>query len=1362
MRGFNILLCLIPLLLLTVLIKGQNNSQLKNFLTIENGLSHNEVTSIVQDHEGFMWIGTRGGLNRYDGYEFKIFNQVPEDSNSLVNPSIESLFVDSKGNIWIGSKSGGVSKYNPKTETFTNIVSNYEQSSSIINSNRLLSFYEDKYGKIWIGTWNNGLVIYNQESNTSEMFLNGNINSITGITEEKVYVGGDFGLYEFNTNDYTYTRYSDAGVCKEIVYDDNRDVIWIVGGGGVLRKFDLRNKELKKFPIAKLGANRNTDSHSLESILLDKEGRIWVGTWGTGLYLFDEQMEAFSRYFISPENCQPMNRDYDTILDIFQDSDDNIWFATNGGGICFLTSKLNFNTVGYHPEPGKGLINTRLMSVLDDRNGNLWLGTIGDGLFWSPNRTDFYKVEYPEYVNKSRFFAIKNIYEDINGMVWIGCALGTFWIDFIDGIPHMIRARNYNEDPGLRREAVSFLDDGELFFIGTLQHGLFLYDKKNDFQNVKHLVQNNSNSGDLNSNRISYLLKDAKGQIWVGTYNGLHIFSRKDSTVQAAKRAFDIKGEFTGNIITCIDEDQNGNIWIGTANGLNKLSEKDVENKRFEVQIFTEEDGLSSNFIKGIAHDLEGNIWISTNVGISKLNPNQENSVINFSEKDGVLGTSFTEASVFQNSKGELFFGGTYGLTYFNPKEIEIASVVHKPTFTRLSVLNKPVKVGKEYDSNVILKKSISLSDEIVLSHHQDKLEIQFSALDFESGGKTNYKYILENFDNEWNYIGARRYIVFNNLKHGEYLLKVKCSNRHNVWSQEVTKLRIIIKPPIWKTWYALIFYILVITGLASIIRWNAVKQVRLSNELEMEKMKHERDHKLNEMKLRFFTNLSHEFRTPLTLILAPLKELLGNKEKYQLSKETHNKIGLVQNNSLRLMKLVNQLLDFRKVESGNMKLFASKTNLEEFVAEICHPFFELAKINNIKFELNTSLKTKSIWIDRDKFEVVINNLISNAFKFIQENGNIEVTLTEEDDVVLLSVSDNGPGIPESEINSIFEHFYRVGQNKGYGSSGIGLALVKRYAELHKGSISVISEANKLTKFTVILKKGTEHLHAEEILELENKETGFVLKEQFFSNALPQKEKQIAKFEDSVLIVEDNPEVNSYLVDILNPYYCVYSAQNGVEGFEMATEKVPSLIISDVMMPKMDGFEFCKKIRESDSLSTIPFIFLTAKSDEQFRLFGTQFGADDYLSKPFDPTLLLEKVKNILLNRKKLQIQYSKSIRLEPSEIEIDSADELFIEKVILNIEKNLQNQNFSADVLASVMNMSSSSLYRKLKALTNYSTAEFIRSIRLKRGAQLLADKERTITEIAYEIGLNDVKHFRTLFQKQFNCSPSEYRKKL
>lgn len=1349
---------------------GQNNKYLKHFLTVDDGLSHNEVTSIVQDRDGFIWIGTRGGLNRYDGYEFKVFNQVPGDSNSLVNPSIEALFVDSKGNIWIGTKSGGVSKYDPVTGIFKNLSINYSHNNEILSGNRIFSFNEDQKGRIWVGTWQKGLVIYDEATNSSKLFFDeSTINSIVKSAEGKLWVGVGYNLYEHDLENDSFIRVnSDPGSIpnQDMHYDKKRNVIWIAPGNNAgLIRFDLETNSFESFSIGVNDENPSDVTHVYESVWLDNNDNIWLGTWGTGFYSFDPGSETFRRFPIYPENRPAFNKDYDAVLDIFQDRNNNIWLGTNGGGVCFLTPGLGFNSVGYNPESNKGLINTRIMSVVDDQNGNLWLGTIGSGLIWSPDRENFYPVNYPENVNESSFLIIKYLYEDKDNKVWAGTNTGTYFVEFQNNIPELINASDRYSESGFRntQQVVSFLDTDRFFWQGTLMNGLILLDKKNGYKLIKQFFSNDDVSGNLNSNRISYLLQDSKKRIWLGTYNGLHVFNFQDTTIQLAEEFFTVNGKFTGNIITCIDEDQHGNIWVGTPNGLNKMTEKLPG--QFQVQYFTEKDGIASNFIKGITHDIAGNIWVSTNIGISKFIPSEnENRFVNFDESDGVKGKNFTEASVFRNKDGEIFFGGSFGLTWFFPEEIHEYTESSKPIFTGLAVFNQPVEPGKEINSEVILSKSITHTDELELSYRQNNFEIEFSALDYKSMGRNKYKFILENQDEDWNYIGKRRQVYFNNLRPGDYVLKIKNANSHNVWNETATELAISVTPPFWQTWYAIAFYVLLLLGIVLIIRWNAIRQVQLTKNLELEKMQHAQDQRINEMKFQFFTNISHEFRTPLTLILAPIKEILGSDTAKELPENTHHKLQVIQQNVKRLMRLVSQLLDFRKAESGKMKLSARYSDIGSFVNEICLPFEELAKINEIDFEVRSKLKTKYIWFDREKLEIILNNLISNAFKFVKEKGKIRISLYEEEEEILITVRDNGPGINPADLKHIFDRFYNVEKDRNYSSSGIGLALVKRLIELHQGSVSVTSEPDENTEFVVTLPKGKSHLSADETAENSEVENNrmYVHEEPSLSSVLSSRLKKKSTSNLTILVVEDNIEMQNYIKDLLMAYYQVETASDGAEGLEKALELQPDLIISDVMMPKIDGFEFCKKIKANQHLATTPFILLTAKSAAQFKLMGAQHGADIYISKPFDPYFLLQNVKNLISRQEKLQKQYSKTVRLEPSDIEITPAEELFVKNVISTIEKNLQNPEFSSEVLASELNMSSSSLYRKMKAVTDTSTAMFIRTIRIKRAAQLLADKQRTITEIAYEVGFNDLKHFRTVFQKHFGCSPTEYRVKL
>lgn len=1368
MRYF-VLCILLCTSLVSELIIAQNSFLMKHYITVENGLSHNEVTSIQQDEQGFIWIGTRGGLNRYDGYEMKIYNQMPGDTNSLINPSIEELYKDSKGNIWIGTKSGGISKYNPQTGQFKNFVNNYKVVNKYVPVHQSLSFFEDYIGNMWIASYGQGVFIYNEEKKTTRHLLDkSRVISIMGTDDNRIFIGcsgKNPGVFEYNYESDSLIKRLNTS-CRQIQYDRARNVLWIVDGDNVgagsldsgLTRYDLRNNKYVVYNIQDKDVKYKNIPFSYFSVFLDSNGKVWLGTWGSGLYVFSPENESFERVKLRPTDRLQLNKDYDAILDIFEDNDKNIWIGTNGAGVCMIADRLKFNSIGTGEFFDEGLKNVRIMSVLEDTKGNLWMGTIGDGLVWSPDRIRFYNVEGPSRLSKDRFFVIKYLFEDSGGTIWVGTNLGQFYIKFKSGVPTLHSANSDWDNIAFQRVIVSMNESDDFLWLGSLKTGIYLVDKK-----TKQLIRNYAidvkGSDQLKSNRISYIFKDSRERMWLGTYNGLYVFNYKDSTINLVEDYYHTEGMFTGNIITSIGEDNIGNIWIGTPNGINRITFENDQS--IKIKYYTEEDGLASNFIKGIANDKKGGIWFSTNTGITRFF-NTDESFINFDHTDGVQGNSFIEASSFINAKGEIFFGGTYGLTFFNPDQIQVLQYTPKTIFTGLKILNKDIEINKRYQGKEVLKKSISVTDELRLNYNQNNFELYFSAIDYISDGHNKYKYILQNQSNKWNLLDERRFVVFNNLSPGEYVLKIKSANKHGVWSKEPLQLKIIVEPPFWRTWYALVFYILFALVLVSIVRWNAIKQVRLSNSLEMEKVHHEQDLKITEMKIRFFTNISHEFKTPITLILAPLKEILSKKDKYQLNEELTHKIHIIQNNALRLMKLVNQLISFRKTESGEMKLRASNSNLKEFMTEVTNSFNDLANINGIDFKCKINLNQEYIWFDRDKLEIVLNNLISNAFKYTKENGKIEVSVYDEEEEVLISVNDNGPGIPSHELDHIFERFYSIEKSDYYSSSGIGLALTKKMIELHKGNISVSSEPNVYTEFIVSLPKGKKHLLTEEIVVEEEKEPIAIKSNFSISTTIRNSSNNYEDGEFNILVVDDNQDVCQYLLEILQPYYNVETANNGFDGLNKIETFTPHLIISDVMMPKMDGFNFFEEVYSNEKMSMIPFIFLSANSDEELKLQGTKIGAVDFIHKPFDPMLLLEKVKNILLRNKALQQQFGKSISIEPSALEISTLEEKFIKEMYKQIEENLHDTQFTSEVLANKLNRSYSSLNRKVKKITNLSTAELIRSFRIKRAALLLNDKDKTVSEIAYEVGFNDVKHFRTVFQKQYKCSPSKYRERL
>ncbi len=672
--------------------------------------------------------------------------------------------------------------------------------------------------------------------------------------------------------------------------------------------------------------------------------------------------------------------------------------------------------------------------------------------------------------------------------------------------------------------------------------------------------------------------------------------------------------------------------------------------------------------------------------------------------------------------------------------------------------MNREVKVSP----GGILPVAINEVGKIVLGHKDKEISIEFAALDYRSPARNQYQYKLEREGEheDWEYLGNRRIVSYQNLKAGEYTLFLKGSNSNGQWNDSSRELQIKVMASPFKRWYALLVYIMFTILIIVLIMQTSLKQERLKNQAHMEHMKHEQDKQMNEYKLRFFTNISHEFRTPLSLILAPMNELLRN-EKQELNRNVLKKLGLVQKNANRLLKLINQLIEFRKAEVGKVKVEPAEQDIVGFLKEITQPFAELAEQKSIEFKVDYNIRKKLLYFDARKLSVVVNNLINNAIKYCGEPGKVQVLIEESDSDVCLTFINNGEGIPARDIDHIFDRFYQVSSSRYLDSSGIGLALVKNYVEMHRGSINVESNANEVTKFAVRLKKGRDHFTDEEITDAKDQK---VSTEEFIVEKDESGDEAVFHHMGTrgakILVIDDNKDVREYLKDLLSPYYEVSTAENGKLGFDTALEIFPDLILSDIMMPVMDGYELCEKIKSHELLSHIPFAMLTAKDTSSDMIFGARKGADYHITKPFDPELLLEKIKQILSSRKQLASKFSRKVTLDPVDKEITSEDERILKSAIKVIEKNIENDELNLDMMADEMAMSSSTLYRKMKAISGQSPGEFIRSVRFKRAAQLLRDSDLAVSEIIEQVGYHSVKQFRENFKSEFGTNPANYRK--
>jgi len=1319
------------------------------YLSVKSGLSQNEVTSILQDKYGFMWFGTRGGLNRYDGYEFKHFKPGSDDQNSLHNPSVERLYPDHQGNIWIGTKSGGYSVYELAQEKF------HQHRFQECMPNRIISFLEDQSKTTWIGAWSGGLWNYNAKTDSLRHMLGNNrVNTMVQTDDGTVWCGTNDGLrYSLDGETFkTFDIKQGYHEITEIIKDPNGQYLWLVGWDLHLIRFNYLDFTFKQFDLP-------WDEHNLSpkaySMMLDKSGDIWVGTWGDGLFQFNKETEAFNQVSIKPKNLSSSTIDFDVILDIFQDPEGDIWLGTDGGGIVRLSQKSRFNTLSTTLEkrPRKRHVN----AVLVDSEERLWVGTKGSGLFASAGSKRLKKVGFlpGDRLYNKEGLVVKCIYEDTDHHIWVSFNEGLYLVQQqSDDSFKLINAAIYFRSPDFRQiqKAHDLILMEDELWIATQQLGLFLFNRSEDgFKKAGHFTASRD-SNQLKDNRVTTLLKDDQDQLWIGTYKGLYRYHAADSTFLSINSLLPEDNRPLCDIILCTFQDDSGNLWFGTPCSLNKLT-LGTEGQA-TLTDYTRMDGLSDDYINGILDDAEGNIWVSTNAGIAQWD-RRNGAFRNYDVSDGVGGTNFSEGACFKAGDGTLYFGGFSDLTYFKPSDIKDNNTTPKIVITDFKILNQEVPISEE----TILTQCINEQEKIVLTHNEHEFSFEFAALDYKAPQRNQYAYWLEGHDKEPVNIGTRRHISFSNLKPGNYTLHLKGTNSNGVWNQTSRRLAIEVLPAPWKTWYAVIGYVLVILGVVAFIAWIGKKQERLENAAQMEKVLRERDHQMNEYKLKFFTNISHELRTPLTLILAPVNELLKKDLSVISPAFITGKINLIHQSTTRLYNLVNQLLEFRKVEAGKIRLHASEQDLVRFVSEICTAFDELAVIRHITFKKKFRVKATSVFFDSERLGVVMNNLLSNAFKFVGEPGEVEVVLSENETEVRISVMNNGKGIPNHEMKYLFDRFYQTPGKYAMGSSGIGLALVKNYVELHKGEVLVESQPGTLTTFTIVLKKGRQHLNDDEVRQTEPSINNVVLSAPV-SQAAKVRSVNTGTKGATVLLVEDNTEVRSYLSDLLSEFYEVFEAEDGVEGFDLAIEHQPHIVISDVMMPRMDGFELCQKIKSNDLISHIPIVLLTAKGTPRDQLFGARKGADVYLTKPFDPDLLLEKVKQLVASRKVLTEKYSQKVKLEPKDAEITSAEGKFLTQAIKVIEKYMGDVKFDPEQLAAELAMSGSTLYRKTKKIAQQTPGEFIKSIRMKRAAQLLRESDLTVSEIIENVGYQDVKNFRRNFKQAYDLTPTEYRK--
>ncbi|QIP15836.1 response regulator [Spirosoma aureum] len=1346
--------CHVYLLLALSVLAGQTciaQNLAFNHLSVDNGLSQNSVLSIVQDRRGLMWFGTRNGLNRYDSRTFKVYKNDPVASASVSDDYILSLCVDSDNTLWVGTVKG-LSKYKSETDSFEQVLSGPEKKSDM-SSRAITCIFQDSHKNIWVGTDHGLNLLTDRSTNTFRTFFQSatglagnNVRTIFEDHEGSLWVGTSTGLTRIQREKSTFqfvsfrhnatqsTSLSDDYVTA--ITEDGHHKLWVGTKYGGLNAYNRATRTFSAFTHNK--SVNSLINNNIRKLLVDQSNRIWIGTL-EGLSIYDDTSQKFTTYQHDPENRKSLSQN--SIYEIMQDANGSIWVGTYYGGVNVVYSQETPFVLYQNRRQPFSISNDLISAIAADSKDNLWVGTEGGGL----NYFDRKAGRFTRYQNENtgvsglRSNLVKAVSADVDGRVWIGTHLGG--LNVLD--PTTNRIRQYLSNPdnpvSLSSDDISALaDDGQgHLWVGTDRSGLNYFDKKSG--KVEQYTTNTSPIK-LTSDFIRILFVDSRRRLWVGTAHGITVISSERRSIKQIINNRVTKGSLRTNQINCIQEDSKGQIWVG--NYFGGLSRYDVHLK--DLATYTEKDGLPSDNILGILEDKQGFLWLSTDNGLSRFDPDTKRFT-NYNINDGLPGNEFSLNSFYRDSGGELFFGSNNGLVRFRPDKFKTNSYDPTIILTSLKLFNQPVGIN---DPTGLLEKDISHAPRLMFKHDQSIFTLDFALLNYIKASKNTYAYKLDGFEENWNFVKTPS-ATYTNLPAGTYTFLVRGANNDGIWSKVHARIEIEVMPPFWRTWWAYLTYVMLVASfLYFMIRFFWMRESL------------RRDHELQQLKLNFFTNISHEIRTHLTLIGGPIENLLttASQDSNSFTQLTH-----VKNNSDRLSKLVNELMDFRKAETNNLMLQVTKVNLIALLDEIRFYFQDLATARNMKIDFLYSNNTVAVYVDRAQLEKVFFNLLTNAFKFTPDGGFVSILVQEQKDTVVIKVVDNGKGIAPENLKKIFTNFFQVNdtgaQNTGYG---IGLALSKSLIEAHKGTIAVESNLqngreNRRTCFTVTLKRGADHFATNQLVtDMASTPVLAPVLEQF---SLGEEEKPIDSIpKPTLLLVEDNAEVRAFIRESLIRQYVVTEAINGEEGWALAIEHIPDLIISDVMMAEMDGLALCRKLKTDERTSHIPIVLLTARATFSQQVEGLETRADSYMTKPFSLRMLKLNVRNLLSSRDAMRQKYSRQISLQPQNIVINSLDEQFLSKIVRITENHLDDPAFGVSQLATQIGMSAPVLYKKLRALTDMSVNDFVKSIRLKKAAQLLKQKQLTVYEVAYSVGYDDRKYFSKEFKKQFGKTPSDY----
>lgn len=1311
-----------------------------NHLRGENGLSQVSVNSIYQDEFGIIWVGTRYGLNKYNGNKIELFKHVNGDPNSIFNNNVQVVTGDKKGNIYLKCEMGLV-VYDLISQKITTV-----KESDIIT----ISYGNDN---LWVCS-NTTIYKYDKSKNQLIEYAHLNIRdirifSIRESSTGQLYIGTrNHGLFVMDKNKrlnnlipniYVVNFFEDSKQNMCVASQDNG--FFIIERSGQILQISKKTTDPNSLP-----------DNFVRSISEDEFGNYWIGTFN-GLCRYNPSQNKFTTYKHS--ETKPYSIGSSTIWCLFKDRQGTIWIGSYYGGIDYFNPEYSFfNFYGVDNGVNKSLSSPLVGKLVEDSKGNLWIGTEGEGLNYLNRKTEEIKI-FKSFSQES-----SGIPKNIKAL-WIDNATNTLWIGaHIEGLFKMnlsnfqTKAFRYNpsNSTSLRNNYIrDILNYNNKLYLAS-HNGVLVFDPKTE--QCTFLIDNKKYG--LENKQIWDMMLDSKARLWFSTAYAVFRYDFKTKILKKYINDPTDKASISATYVNTFFQDSKGRIWIGSAGGGLNLYNDKTDSFRFYNSTNSE---IIDDYIVDIKESKTGYLLIATNKGFSFFDADNR-KFFNFLNQSVFPITAINDGGLFVTSDGEIYIGSTNGLFSFQENLLNIQPKPFNIVISDIYVNNKLIRP----DEDGVLEKSISYLDEISLHHNENAISIEFSCTNFVKALQEESEYQLVGFDNDWIKSNKGHLITYTNLNPGKYTLKIRAKQKGEVCAE--TSLIIHIQPPFYATWYAYLFYILLVTGIAYTMLRIYTSSIKLKVSLDYEKKEREQIEDLNQSKLRFFTNISHEFRTPLTLIISQIESLL---QSTSLQSSLYNRILSVHKNALRMGKLINELLDFRKQEQGFLQIKVSEQNLIKFLNEIVLTFKEYADHRRITFSFKHSEPELKVWFDTNQMEKVIYNLLSNAFKFTPDDGEITVDVVVNGKAVNVIVADNGPGIQPKDMNRIFDRFYQAENNLSQDinsrGTGIGLALAKGIVELHCGTIINENRSEGGSRFIVSLLMNDDHFKPEQKLSgsqlISTYEINYTKPDETFLNEIIESQHLNSGKKYKILVIEDNPEILSMLVQIFTPIYEVHTAVNGKDGLGKTKEIHPDIIVSDVMMPEMSGIEMCSKIKTNLEICHIPVVLLTARTAIEYTIEGLRTGADDYLTKPFETRLLIARCNNLINTRKQLQAKFSRQADAEVNTVATNSLDQKFLTRAIEVVEKTLDKTNFDVNLFAQEMMMGRTAFFQKLKGITGQTPIEFVTNIRLKKSLKMLIEEpEMSITDICYKLGFSSPSYFTKCFREVFGVTPAKYRK--